>query len=118
MKKMILVCDDEEGVRESLKLILEKDYDIHFAANGTEAIEGVGKISFQLLILDIKMPKIDGIETLKRVKAIRPGIKTMISSGYKSVDIAKAASDAGAEDYIVKPFDSAAVLSAVKRLIG
>jgi len=114
-RKRILICDDEEGIRESLNLILEKDYDISFASNGIEAIEHIGKNPTDLVILDIKMPKMDGIETLKQIKKAKPDIKVIIATGYKSVEAATEASKHGANDYIVKPFESKSVLEAVKK---
>jgi YesN/AraC family two-component response regulator len=105
MRKKILICDDEEGIRESLKLILEKDYDLIFAQNGNEAIKAARSAPPDITILDIKMPKIDGLETLKELMKINPASKVIIATGYKSVDIAKEAISIGATDYIVKPFD-------------
>lgn len=116
-KKRILVCDDEEGVRESLNLILERDYDVSFAANGIEAIEHVSKNVTDLLILDIKMPKMDGIETLKQIKKIKPKLKVIVATGYKSVETAAEAVKHGASDYIVKPFESKQVLEAIAKQI-
>lgn len=105
MKKRILVCDDEEGIRESLKLILEKDYDLTFAQNGDEAVLAMKASPADITILDIKMPKKDGLETLKELKKVSPSSKVIIATGYKSVDIAQEALNLGASDYIVKPFD-------------
>lgn len=116
-KKRILICDDEEGIRESLNLILEKDYDIFFATNGSEAIEHIKKNPTDLVILDIKMPKMDGLETLKQIKHAKPGTKVIIATGYKSVETAAEATRHGANDYIVKPFESKEVLQAVKKQI-
>lgn len=116
-KKRILVCDDEEGVRESLKLILEDDYDLFFATSGVEVIEKLKKEPADLVILDIKMPKINGIETLKELKKISPFTKVIMASGYKSVEAASEAVKAGASDYIVKPFESKEVLEKVKSII-
>ena len=116
MKKSILICDDEEGIRESLKLILEKDYDISFATNGNEAVELVKMNSFDAAIMDIKMPKIDGIETIRKLRAIQPDLKILVTSGYKSVETAQEAVSAGASNYIVKPFERAEVLSAIRKL--
>ena len=90
-KKKILICDDEEGVRESLKLILEDDYDLSFATTGNEAIEKTKKELSDLVILDIKMPKMSGLETLKELKKISPNTKVIIASGYKSVEAANEA---------------------------
>jgi len=117
IKKRILVCDDEEGIRESLNLILEKDYDISFATNGKEAIEHIKKSPTDLVILDIKMPKMDGIETLKQIKQAKPDTKVIIATGYRSVETATEAVKHGASDYIVKPFESEQVLQAVSKQI-
>lgn len=115
MKKRILVCDDEEGIRESLKLILEKDYDLIFAQNGDEAIQSMRSAPADLTILDIKMPKKDGLETLKELKKISPSSKVIIATGYKSVDIANEALKLGASDYIVKPFDRDKIRKVVQK---
>ncbi len=116
MRKSILVCDDEEGIRESLKLILEKDYDIVFAENGDEAIRQMKSSPIDLVILDIKMPKKDGLETLKELKKIKPALKVIIATGYKSIDIAQEAMKLGASDYIVKPFEINHLLRVVKNI--
>jgi len=117
MKKRILVCDDEEGIRESLKLILEKDYDVIFAETGDVAIQKIKESPIQLVILDIKMPKKDGLETLKELKKINPAIKAIIATGYKSVEVAQEAMKLGASDYIVKPFGTNDILQVVKKLL-
>lgn len=118
MKRSILICDDEEGIRESLKLILEKDYDLSFAHDGNEAISMLKKNPVDMIIIDIKMPRMDGIETMKKLKHIKPDIKMLVSSGYKSVETAQEAVSAGAIDYIVKPFERSEMLKAVKKLLG
>lgn len=104
-RKKILICDDEEGIRESLKLILEKDYDLVFAQNGEEAVQSMRTNRIDITILDIKMPKKDGLETLKELMRLNPSSKVIIATGYKSVDIAREATNIGATDYVVKPFD-------------
>ncbi len=116
MKKRILICDDEEGIRESLKLILEKEYELSFATRGKEAIDIMKKAPVDIVIMDIKMPRMDGIETMRELKTIRPNIKILVTSGYKSVETAQEAVSAGASDYIVKPFERADIVKAVKKL--
>lgn len=118
MKKRILVCDDEEGIRESFKLILEKDYDLTFANNGDEAIQAMKTTPADITILDIKMPKKDGLETLKELKKINPSSKVIIATGYKSVDIAQEAMGLGATDYVVKPFDRNKIIKVVQKHSG
>jgi len=116
-RKRILICDDEEGVRESLKLILEDDYDLIVATCGNDAIEKVKETPVDLAILDIKMPKMSGIEVLKSLKKILPSMKAIIASGYQSAEAAHESIKYGAGDYIVKPFDSKEVLKKVKAII-
>jgi YesN/AraC family two-component response regulator len=110
-----MVCDDEEGIRESLKLILEKDYDLTFAQNGDEAIQAMKTSPVDITILDIKMPKKDGLETLKELKKLSPSSKVIIATGYKSVDIAQEALNLGATDYVVKPFDRDKIRKVVQK---
>jgi DNA-binding NtrC family response regulator len=115
MKPKILVCDDEEGIRESLKLILEKDYDVVFAESGDDAIMKMKASPMDMVILDIKMPKKDGLETLKELKKINPPAKVIIATGYKSVETAQEAIRLGAADYVVKPFDREKITKVVQR---
>jgi len=115
MKKSILVCDDEEGIRESFKLILEKDYELIFASTGDEAIQKIKASPVDMVILDIKMPKKDGLETLKELKKLKPSAKVIIATGYKSVDTAQEAIRLGASDYVVKPFDRKTIAEVVRK---
>lgn len=115
MRKSILVCDDEEGIRESLKLILEKDYNVIFAESGDEAIQKMKTSPTEIVILDIKMPKKDGLETLKELKKVNPSAKVIIATGYKSIDIAQEAVNLGASDYVVKPFNKENIKNIVQK---
>ncbi|MCX5677523.1 MAG: response regulator [Candidatus Omnitrophica bacterium] len=117
MKKTILICDDEEGIRESLKLILEKDYRLLFATNGNEAIDVLKKNSVDAVIMDIKMPRMDGIEAMRKLKDLKPTLKILVTSGYKSVETAMEAVSAGASDYIVKPFDRNNISKTIEKLL-
>ncbi|MGD0336048.1 MAG: response regulator [Candidatus Omnitrophota bacterium] len=116
-KQKILVCDDSEGVRESLKLILENDYKLLFACDGPEALKLVKSASPDLILLDIKMPKLNGIETLKEIKQIRPKTKILFVTGYQYTDVAKDAIKLGALDYIIKPFSEKDLKTAVKSVL-
>lgn len=112
-KKQILICDDELGVRESLNLILSDDYDLTFTDNGLKAIEKIKTAHFDALLLDIKMPKVHGLEILKEAKSIRAELPVIIVTGYQSAEIAKQAIIDGASHYIPKPFESEQILKAV-----
>lgn len=118
MKKKILICDDEEGIRESLKLILERDYDMVFAESGDEAIKAMKETPMDIVILDVKMPRKDGLETLKELKKIRPSSNVIIATGYKSTDIAQEALKMGASDYVVKPFNRDNIRKIVQKYAG
>jgi YesN/AraC family two-component response regulator len=97
-------------------LILEKEYELYFAQNGDEAVDILKHNPVDVVIIDIKMPRMDGIETMRKLKAVRPGVKLLVSSGYKSVETAQEAVGAGASYYIVKPFERSDILNAVKKL--
>jgi YesN/AraC family two-component response regulator len=117
MKFKIMICDDELGIRESLKLILDKDYEIIEATNGKECLENLKTNPVDLILMDIKMPKDSGLEILKKIKLINPAIKVIMVTGYKSVETATEAIKAGASDYIVKPFASKDILETVKKIL-
>ena len=116
-KDKILICDDEEGVRESMRLILEKDYDLCFACDGYEAIDLVKTECPNLALLDIKMPVMNGIETLKHIQRVNPETKVLFVTGYQYTDVAKDALQVGAQSYIVKPFSSQELMEAVKKTL-
>ena len=116
-RPLILICDDEEGIRESFKLILEDFYELKFAHNGLEGIEMAKSAAPNLMFLDIKMPKLHGMETLKKIKKANPKLPVVIVTGYQSVEIAQEALKNGASDYIPKPFESKHVLEVAAELL-
>lgn len=106
-KKKILIIDDEEDFGLLLKLNINKttNYDALVANNGEAGLELVQKHTPDLVLLDIMMPGIDGIETLKRIKAIAPDLPVaMVTAVYREEE-AKRCFDAGAYEYITKPVD-------------
>ena len=118
MKKgNILVCDDEEGVRETLKHMLDGEYDLSFASDGEEAVEHVKTHNPDMAIMDIKMPRLNGLEALRKIKELKPGIRVVIITGYESTDVATEAINLGADDYITKPFRQQKILSQVRALL-
>lgn len=113
-KKRILVCDDGEGVRESLKLILSDTYNVDFAVNAVDAMLYLGKNpGTGLVMLDIKMPHMNGLEALKSIKKNHPTVNVIIVTGYQSAEIAAESLKNGASGYIPKPFDKEQILKAV-----
>jgi two-component system response regulator PilR (NtrC family) len=101
----ILVVDDEQSMREFLEIILTKEgYQVTAAAGGGEAIELLKKNSYELLITDIRMKPIDGLEVLKRCKELNPQAVAIMISAYASTATAVEAMKWGAYDYLPKPF--------------
>ncbi len=116
MPKKILIIDDEEGIRESLRLILSDDYDLIVTDSGKQGLECLeNDKNIGLALLDIKMPKINGLDVLKAIKETRPDVNVIMVTGYKSVDTAAEATKLGASGYIVKPFKADEILEAVKK---
>ncbi len=118
MKKAnILICDDEEGVRETLKHMLGDQYALSFAQDGEEALEHVKTYDPDIAVLDIKMPKMNGLEALKQIKELKPHVRVLIVTGYESTDVATEAINLGADDYIVKPFKQQKILTQIRALV-
>ena len=116
-KPTILICDDEPGVRESLKLILDREYTLLYATNGEEALKRIRKDNPDLAITDIKMPKMGGLELLRRLRRVKSRLKVIVASGYDSGDVAGEAIKLGAIDYLVKPFEREKVLTKIRSLL-
>lgn len=118
MKKNILVVDDEIGIRQSLQKILEKEgYSVETASNGEEAFRIIRRGDIDLLITDIRMAGMDGVELLKVCKSVSPFTEVIMITGYASVDTAVDSMKQGAYDYITKPFKKIDILRAVNKAI-
>ena len=117
--KKVLIVDDEEGIRESLKLVLEDHYELVVTASGEQALECLANTkTIGLVLLDIKMPKINGLEVLKLIKDKFPTMKIVMVTGYRSVETAAEAARLGACGYIVKPFKTDEIRETVKKNLG
>ncbi|VAX25556.1 Response regulator of zinc sigma-54-dependent two-component system [hydrothermal vent metagenome] len=115
-KKKILIVDDDTSHRLMIKAnMLDKEYDVREAEDGEDAIALVEKDFFDLIIMDIKMKKVDGITALKKIKEISPSIPVMIMTAYSSVQTAVDALKLGAAEYFVKPLDMEAVCHSVEK---
>jgi DNA-binding NtrC family response regulator len=100
----LLLVDDEDDFRTTLANRLKRrNIDVTDAAGGEEAIEIIAKHSFDVAIIDIKMPGIDGIETLKRVKKIDPLVEVILLTGHASIEAGIEGIKSGAYDYVIKP---------------
>jgi DNA-binding NtrC family response regulator len=106
MKGRILIVDDEEIVlRSCLRILRGEEYEIDTASDGLSALGMVNEDSYDVLILDIKMPRMDGIEVLRRVKEARPDIDVIMITGLHDIGTAVQAMKLGALDYLPKPFE-------------
>ena len=117
-KRRILVADDEEGIRESLNLILGEEYQLIFARDGAETLERLRGETFDLALLDIKMPKLDGLEVLRRLQQSERRTPVVVLTAYQSIELAKEAVKLGAVDYLPKPFEREQILNAVNDILS
>lgn len=109
----LLVVDDEEGPRQSLKVIFKDDYEILMAGDGATAIEIAQKNRIDVAVLDIRMFGMSGIEVLERLKYVDPAIEVVMMTAFETTDTMRQALRLRAADYINKPFDIAAMRAAV-----
>lgn len=113
----ILVVDDEEAMRKSLAAWLKKEgYRVDLAGSGAEALKKIAKIPFSLILLDIKMPGMDGLELLSRIKEDDSKIMVVMITAYGSIESAVHAMKNGANDYLLKPFDPEEMLLLIAKL--
>jgi CheY-like chemotaxis protein len=117
-KNRILVADDEEALRTVLSSELEGEgYQVKDAADGQEAIKLLQKQEFDLILLDIKMPNVDGFEVLKFVKENHPRTKVVMLTGFADLKNAIESKKLGAEDFVSKPYDLVDLLTTVERVL-
>lgn len=117
-KPRILVVDDEAAVRESLNdWLMEDDYEVGLAASGEDAVSMAQENSWDLILLDLKMPGMDGLETLKRLKKMMPEAEVLMMTAFATIDTAVQAMKEGAFDYLVKPFDPDEIEMHIKKIV-
>jgi len=110
----VLVVDDEMGVRESLRAILQPEYEVLTASTGEQALDLIRREPVDVMTLDLKMPGLGGINVLEAAKQVDPDVEVLIITGYGSLDTAVQGLRLRAFDYLAKPFDS----THVRRLVG
>lgn len=112
----IMVVDDERGVRESFEMILKiKDYEVKTFEDGESAISSLKKDMYELAFVDYKLPGMDGIEVLKKIKEIDPNIEVIIVTAYASESSHANAITLGALEYLRKPFLMEEIYELVER---
>jgi len=116
--KTILIVDDQPGIRLLLKEVFSKEgYQTFTAGSGKEALELVQEVCPDLVLLDMKIPGMDGIEILKRLKKNKPSVHVIMMTAYGELDLIKESMNWGAERYFTKPFDVFEVRDAVNGLL-
>ena len=120
MAQNVLICDDAAFMRMMIKNVLTKGgYNVvGEAENGAKAVEKYKELSPDLVLMDITMPEMDGIQALKEIKKIDGGAKVIMCSAMGQQAMVVESIQAGAKDFIVKPFHEDRVLEAVKKVIG
>ncbi|MDI6731395.1 MAG: sigma-54 dependent transcriptional regulator [Candidatus Margulisbacteria bacterium] len=113
----ILVVDDELSIRESFSLILTGLYQVQTAASGEAALKIISGQKFDLAFLDIRMPGLDGLETLKKIKEIDPNLEIIMVTAVNDMRKASEAIKLGARDYVIKPFDVNQILKLIEKIL-
>jgi response regulator RpfG family c-di-GMP phosphodiesterase len=111
----VLIVDDERGVRESMKMLLKNSYNIDMASSGTEAIARLSDIQPDVVLLDLRMPDMSGIEVLQEIKLRDPNVEVILVTAYATIETARKALRLGAFDYLTKPFNPDELANIVSR---
>ncbi len=113
----LLIVDDEEGPRQSLRMVFRHDFVVHTVENGDKALDYARANPVHLAILDIRMAGKSGIDVLRGLKAIDPHIEVIMLTAYETIETARQALRLGACDYLSKPFDLSTIREAVTRAL-
>lgn len=113
-EKVLLVDDELEFTTYVRKRLARRGIEVDAVHDGASAIERVRRVEYDVLILDMLMPGLDGMETLRAVQAIRPELPVIILTGHRKVETAVAGIKEGAFDYLVKPCDIEVLIMAIR----
>ena len=118
-KKSVLVVDDEESIRTVLGGELQNEgYDVRMAGDGDEAISVLDQATCDLVLLDIKMPKLNGFEVLKYIKEKHEKTKVVMLTGFADLKNAIESKKLGADDFVSKPYDLVDLLTTIERVLN
>jgi putative nucleotidyltransferase with HDIG domain len=117
-RQSILIVDDEAGPREALNMILKPFYGVYNAENGHQALEMLRRTSVDLVILDLKMPGLQGTDILREIKQEKSHVEVVILTGFGSLKTAVEAIRQGAADYLLKPFNVTEIISVINRILA
>ena len=117
VRSVVLVVDDDEGLRESCRLILEEEFDVLDAPDAAQALETLRRHEVDVVLLDVRLPGMDGLEALQHIKALDEHIEVILVTAVRTVRTAVTAMKLGAFDYLTKPFEEEEVLGLVRRAL-
>jgi len=114
----VLIVDDQESIRHALsKMLIKEGYDVLLAGEGDEALETLRKRKVNVILSDLKMPKMDGVQLLKTSKLIRPEVEVILITAHGTIEKAVSAMKDGAYDFITKPFKKIVIANMVKKAV-
>ncbi len=117
-KKSILIVDDDIAHRTMLRILLDWEYQIHEADSGTAAIDKIEDHPVDLIIMDVRMPGISGLEALESIKTLNPKIPVVMMTAYGSSKASDEARKKGAFDFLTKPFDFDELRQTIEKAVG
>jgi YesN/AraC family two-component response regulator len=117
MTRKVLIVDDEEDIRRVLRWVLGSIGAVLEAANGPDALKLIAEEKPGLVLLDVAMPEMGGLEVLAAARALDPRVVVVMLTGLEDLEIAKRALDGGAKSYITKPFEAEALRDEIKRAL-
>lgn len=103
--KVLLVDDETDFVETLVKRLRKRKLDVRAASSGQQALDMLSESPSDVVVLDVKMPDMDGIETLRRIKKIAPSVEVVMLTGHANVEVAMQGMELGAFDYLMKPID-------------
>ncbi len=117
-KPRVLVVDDDRAVRDSLRRSLEfNGYDVHLAGDGAEALAGIAGVAPDVVVMDVMMPRLDGIETTRALRTAGNAVPILVLTARDAVGDRVEGLDAGADDYLTKPFALQELLARLRALL-
>ena len=118
-KRKVLIVDDNRDLCEMLKDVLEmENFKVDFALNGAQAVQLMRAMKFDVVLLDIKMPGMDGIQTYEKLKALAPNVPVIMITAYAVEELIKEAMNLGAFAALKKPFDFEELLETIDKATG
>lgn len=117
-KKKVLICEDEIESQTLIERILTKNgYDVYTSTDGRDSVDKTKEIKPDIVLLDIRMPKIDGLTTAKKIRAFDTNTKIIFITAFESPQLQQEASQYQISDYIIKPTSSEAIITAVQNAL-